>query len=227
MVVTGGTGALGQAVVGELLEAGWRVVATWVVAAERDRAQEAFGDEAKLELAEANLSTDDGADGAIATAGAGLRAVVNLVGGFAAGGRAHEAPPDELAQMLELNLMTAYRMTRAALPALLEGGGGSLVYVGTKAALEPFPGGGAYAVSKSALLTLVRSLAVEYREEGIRANAVVPNIMDTPANREQMPDADHSTWVPPAEVARVISFLCSGDPAPVSGAAVPVYGRAG
>ena len=227
MIVTGGTGALGQAVVGELLGAGWGVVATWVVEAERDRAREAHGGNERLDLVAADLSSEGGTGGALEAAGPELRAVVNLVGGFAAGGRCHECPPDELAQMLELNLMTAYRMTRAALPALLAGGGGSLVYVGTKAALEPFPGGGAYAVSKSAVLTLVRSLAVEYREEGIRANAVVPNVLDTPANREQMPDADHSTWVPPTEVARVISFLCSDDSAPVSGAAIPVYGRAG
>ena len=94
---------------------------------------------------------------------------------------------------------------------MLDGGGGAIVCVGTKVAYQPFSGGAAYAISKSAVLALVRSLDVEYREDGIRANAIVPNVIDTPANRESMPDADHSKWVQPAEIARVIRFLCSAD----------------
>jgi NAD(P)-dependent dehydrogenase (short-subunit alcohol dehydrogenase family) len=154
-------------------------------------------------------------------------ALVNLVGGYAGSGRAHAAPAEEFERMLELNLMTAFRMTRAALPGMVEGGGGSIVCMGTKAAVEPFSGAAGYAVSKAAVLALVRSVAVEYRDDGIRANAVLPSVIDTPANREQMPDADQDTWVPPAEIARVIRFLCSSESAPISGAAIPVYGRAG
>src|SRR5207244_8965477 len=106
-------------------------------------------------------------------------------------------------------------------------GGGSVVSVGTKAALDPFPGASGYIVSKAALLALVRTLAIEYRDDGVRVNAILPSVIDTPANRAAMPDADHSTWVPPAEIARVIRFLLSSDSAPVSGALMPVYGRAG
>ncbi|MGH2961110.1 MAG: SDR family NAD(P)-dependent oxidoreductase [Solirubrobacterales bacterium] len=229
VLVTGGTGALGTAVVGELLGTGARVVATWVVPEERDRVGEELGSHELLELVEADLTSDDGAEGAVRAAlGAPpLAAVVNLVGGYAGGGRTHEAPPDELGRMVELNLMTAYRTTRAALPAMVEQGGGAIVCVGAKAALQPFKGSPAYNVAKAAVVAFVRALAVDYRDDGIRANAILPSVIDTPANREQMPKADHSKWVPPAQIARVVRFLCSPDSAPTSGAAVPVYGRAG
>jgi NAD(P)-dependent dehydrogenase (short-subunit alcohol dehydrogenase family) len=229
IVVTGGTGALGSAVVAEMLTSGARVVATWVVKAERDRLAAELGDHEGLELVEADLLSDGGADAAIevAVARPPLTALVNLVGGFAAGGRCHECPPDEMERMFQLNVMTAFRSCRAALPAMLDQGGGSIVCVGTKAALEPFSGASGYITSKAAVLAFVRALAVEYRDDGIRANAVLPSVIDTPANREAMPDADHSTWVPPVQIAREIRFLCSPDSAATSGAAIPVYGRAG
>ena len=128
-------------------------------------------------------------------------------------------------KMLALNLTTAVNASRAAVPAMLDAGGGAIVCVGTKVALQPFSGGAAYAVSKAAVLALVRSLDVEYRDDGIRANAIVPNIIDTPANRRSMPDVDHSRWVAPEEIARVIRFLCSPDSSAVTGAEIPVYGR--
>jgi NAD(P)-dependent dehydrogenase (short-subunit alcohol dehydrogenase family) len=229
VLVTGGTGALGEAVVAELLSTGARVVSTWIVPEERDRIAAELADHELLELVEADLLADGGADAAVevATARPPLAALVNLVGGYAGGGRCHECPPDELERMLDLNLVTAFRATRAALPAMLEQRGGSIVCVGTKAALEPFAGASGYIVSKAGLLALVRALAVEYRDDGIRTNAVLPSVIDTPANREQMPNADHSKWVPPVQIARVIRFLCSADSAPTSGAAIPVYGRAG
>jgi NAD(P)-dependent dehydrogenase (short-subunit alcohol dehydrogenase family) len=229
VLVTGGTGALGQAVVAELLSTGARVVSTWIVPEERDRTAAELGDHELLELVEADLLTDGGADDAVeaATARPPLAALVNLVGGYAAGGRLHEAPAEEFERQLALNLLTAVRATRAALPAMLDQRGGSIVCVGTKAALQPFPGASGYVVSKAAVIALVRALAVEYRDDGIRANAVLPSVIDTAANREQMPKADHSKWVPPLQIARVIRFLCSPDSTPTSGAAIPVYGRAG
>jgi NAD(P)-dependent dehydrogenase (short-subunit alcohol dehydrogenase family) len=229
VLVTGGTGALGTAVVAELLDSGARVVATWIVPKHRDRLSEAIGSPERLELVEADLTTDAGPESAVAAANREppLTALVNLVGGWAGGGRTHEAPPDEMSRMIELNLMTAYRATRAALPAMVEQGGGAIVCVGAKAALLPFKGSPGYNVAKAAVLAFVRSLAVDYRDDGIRANAVLPSVIDTPANRESMPNADHSKWVRPAEIGRVIRFLCSPDSTPTSGAPVPVYGRSG
>jgi NAD(P)-dependent dehydrogenase (short-subunit alcohol dehydrogenase family) len=229
IVVTGGTGALGKAVLAELLGAGARVVSTWIAPEERDRIVDELGDHELLELVEADLLADGGPEAAIEVGAARppLAALVNLAGGFASGGRVHECPPDELERMFRLNVQTAFAASRAALPTMLEQGGGSIVCVGAKSALEPFKGAPGYVVSKAAVIAFVRDLAVEYRDDGIRANAILPSVIDTPANREQMPNADHSKWVPPVQIARVIRFLCSPDSAPTSGAAIPVFGRAG
>ena len=206
---------------------GRSVVSTWVAEREIDAVRGELGDPPGLRLVEADLSSDEGAAAAIAAASEGpLAGLVTLAGGFASGGRLHEAPPEEFERMLELNLMTAARLARAALPRLAENEG-SIVCVGAKAALEPFSGATGYIVSKAAVLALVRTLAVEYRDDGVRANAILPSVIDTPANRDSMPDADHSAWVQPAEIARVVRFLLSPDSAPVSGSLVPVYGRAG
>lgn len=228
VLVTGGTGALGSAVLAELLEGGATVVSTWVNEREIERLPAGLAE--AVELVEADLSSDEGAAAAVKAAieagGGGLSGLVNLVGGFAAGGRLHEEPTETLEKMLALNLMTTARASRAALPALLEGDGGTIVCVGAKHALQPFPGGAAVSISKAGVLALVRALDAEYRTDGVRSNVILPNLIDTPANRASDPDADTSKWVKPQEIARVVRFLCSADSAPVSGAQIPVYGRA-
>jgi NAD(P)-dependent dehydrogenase (short-subunit alcohol dehydrogenase family) len=117
-------------------------------------------------------------------------------------------------------------MTQAALPHMLEAGGGSIVCVGTRAAVQPFKGAAGYISSKAAVIAFAQAVAVEYKDDGVRCNAILPSVIDTPANRRSMPNADHDRWVKPAEIAGVISHLLSSDSAPVSGAALPVYGRA-
>jgi NAD(P)-dependent dehydrogenase (short-subunit alcohol dehydrogenase family) len=226
VLVSGATGALGRVVVSELLASGAAVLATWNSERGRDALLAEIGEPQGLALVQADLSTDEGAAAAVGASPGALSGLVNLAGGFASGGRLGEAPADELERQIEVNLMTAARLTRAALPKLIEGGA-SVVCVGTKAALEPFSGASGYVVSKAALLALVRTLASEYRDDGVRGNAIVPSVIDTAANRAAMPEADHSRWVPPAQIAGVIAFLLSPDSAPVSGAWIPVYGRAG
>ncbi|MGI8512071.1 MAG: SDR family NAD(P)-dependent oxidoreductase [Solirubrobacteraceae bacterium] len=221
-IVTGGTGGLGTAVVEVLLAAGWRVVVPWVNERELERLPGREG----LELVQADLFEPDSVAEVLARAGADLRAAVNLVGGFAAGPRVHETPLEDFERQFRLNLRPTYLVCQAALPAMLAAGEGAIVCVGTRAALEPFSGAAGYAASKAAVLTFVKALAVEYRDDGIRANAVLPSVIDTPANRESMPDADWTKWVSPAAIAGVIGFLCSAESAPTSGAAIPVYGRA-
>jgi NAD(P)-dependent dehydrogenase (short-subunit alcohol dehydrogenase family) len=223
VLVAGGTGALGGAVVRELLDAGHRCAVTWIVPAERERMEEELGE--RVELVEADLFEPASAEDAVAAVG-DLEAIVNLVGGFAMGPLVHETELDEFERLLRLNLTPAFNLAHAAMPRMLERGGGAFVAVSARAAVRPFPGAAGYVTAKAAVLAFVQALDAEYRKQGIRCNAILPSTIDTPANRAAEPDADHSKWVPPEEIAKVVRFLVSDDSAPTSGAAVPVYGRA-
>ena len=224
VLVAGGTGALGQAVVRELLDSGYDCTVTWVVEDERRQAEDDFGDRATLVYADL-IDPGGGAADAVAAVD-DLEAVVNLVGGFGPGGVVHETEPAAFERMIELNLTPAVNLARAAMPRMIERGGGAFVGVSSRAALRPFRGGAGYIVGKAALLAFIQALDADYKNQGIRCNAIVPSVIDTPANRAEQPDADHSKWVAPAAIAKVIRFLVSDDSAPMSGAAVPVYGRA-
>jgi NAD(P)-dependent dehydrogenase (short-subunit alcohol dehydrogenase family) len=214
-LITGATGGLGRAVVDTFAAEGWEVVGVDKRDAENRE---------NVRYVVADLFDQADVERALAEAGDGLRAVVNLVGGFAQGGRVHETPIEEFERQFTLNLRPAYLVTAAAIPRMKDGG--TIVCVGTRAALRPFPGAAGYISSKAALLSLVQALDSEYRDDGIRVNAVLPSVIDTPANRSDMPDADHDSWVKGEEIARVIHFLSTDASAPVSGAHVPVYGRA-
>jgi NAD(P)-dependent dehydrogenase (short-subunit alcohol dehydrogenase family) len=221
-LVTGGTGGLGAAVTTELLAEGWRVVVPWVAEGELERV--AHHDD--LVLVRADILDPAQAASAVDAAGGDLRAVVNLVGGFAQRGRVHETPVEDFEAMLRLNLRPTYLVCAAALPRLRAAGGGTIVCVSARAALAPFAGAAGYAVAKAGVLAFVGALDAEYRDDGIRANAILPSVIDTPANRASMPGADPSRWVRPDEIARTIRWLCSDDSSATSGAHVPVYGRA-
>jgi NAD(P)-dependent dehydrogenase (short-subunit alcohol dehydrogenase family) len=221
VLVAGGTGALGAAVVRELVRSGYPVGATWVVEHERERLEGVDG----VELINADLF-DPGQAAAAVAAISDIGAVVNLVGGYAQSGRVHETDPDEFDRLMRLNLRPNILLARAAMPRFLRQGGGAFVAVSARPALRPFPGAAPYIVAKAAVLSFVQTLDAEYRQDGIRANAVLPSVIDTPANRAAQPEADYSTWVAPEEIAKVIRFLVSPESAPTSGAAVPVYGRA-
>jgi NAD(P)-dependent dehydrogenase (short-subunit alcohol dehydrogenase family) len=223
VLVAGGTGALGAAVVGELSGAGYDVAATWIVARERERMQEGLGD--AVELVRADLFDPQDAAAAVGAV-PDLEAVVNLVGGFTAGPKVHETELGDFERMLRLNLFPGFNLARAAMPRLVERGGGAYVGVSARAGLRPFPGAAGYVTSKAAVLAFVQALDAEYRGDGVRCNAILPSVIDTPANREAQPDADWSKWVPPEQIALVVRFLVSDDSAPTSGAGIPVYGRA-
>jgi NAD(P)-dependent dehydrogenase (short-subunit alcohol dehydrogenase family) len=222
VVLSGGTGGLGSAVTRTLLEAGWHVVVPYVNEHELERVQP----HPNLELLPADLFDARAAAAVVARAGERLGALVNLVGGFASGGRVHETSIEDFEQQFRLNLRPTYLLCQAALPRLLEGGGGAIVCVSTRAALRPFAGAAGYISSKAAVLAFVDALAAEYTTAGVRANAILPSVIDTPANRTAQPDADHSRWVSPEQIAGVIRFLCSDESTPISGAHIPVYGRA-
>jgi len=227
--ISGGAGNLGRAVTRAFLEAGWRVS----VALHHTDARDALdplksAHPGRISTCLLDLTNERGAGSAITQTvqwGGRLDAVAHLMGAWVGGAKVEETTLGVWETMLTLNLTSAFLLTRAALPRMVEGGVGSLVYVSSRAAREQRAGNAAYAVSKAGLLVLAETVAEEYRERGIRANAVLPCTMDTPANRRAMPNADASKWTPPEEVARVILFLASAESAPVNGAAVPVYGR--
>lgn len=226
VLITGGSGGLGAPVTQGFLDDGWRVVVPLFDPAEADR----LPTTPALATIEADLFDEASVAEVVALAAADavapLRAVVNLVGGFAAGGRVHETPIDDFERQFRLNLRPTYLVTAGALPHLLEGGGGSVVCVSTRAALRPFSGAAGYIASKAAVLAFVDALATEYRDDDIRVNAVLPSVIDTPGNRASQPDADHETWVRPEQIADVVSFLAGDASTVVSGAHVPVYGKA-
>ena len=221
MVISGGTGGLGSAVTQTLLEAGWRVVVPY----NDERELERVATHGRLELVKADLFDPAAASEVIDRARGRLGALVNLVGGFSAPGRVHETPIEDFESQFKLNLRPTYLLCHAGIPRMLEHGG-SIVCVSTRAALRPFSGAAGYIASKAAVLAFVDALAAEYTADGVRANAILPSVIDTPANRAAQPGGDYSRWVTPAAIALVIRFLCAEDSAPTSGAHIPVYGRA-
>jgi NAD(P)-dependent dehydrogenase (short-subunit alcohol dehydrogenase family) len=222
-LVTGGTGGLGPATISAFLAAGWRVVAPVRPGTAGRLPGGALAVDADLTV-EADVRA-----AAAAAAGdpvAPLRAVVNLVGGYAGGGLIAETPVADFEAMLTMNLRPTYLTTAAALPYLIERGGGSVVCVSSRAAVAPFPGAAGYVTAKAAVLAFAEAVDVEYRKQNVRCNTVLPSVIDTPANRTAMPDAAHDRWVRPAAIAEVVLFLASDASAPTSGARIPVYGQA-
>ncbi|CAN5639975.1 SDR family NAD(P)-dependent oxidoreductase [soil metagenome] len=229
VLVTGGAGNLGQAVTRRFLESGARVAVpiykTDATSALDGMAGE-FGD--RLYSFALDLTTERGSEQAIQRVvewGGKLDAVAHLIGGYVGEPRLAETDLESWNRMIDLNLRSAWLIARAALPVMTENGGGSFVFVSSRAARENRRGHVSYAVAKSALLTLVESIAEEYAADGIRANAVLPGTVDTPRNRRDQPDADHSRWTLPDEIARVIVFLASDTASAINAASIPVYGR--
>ena len=226
-IVTGGTGALGQAITTALLDAGAAGVAIPFAVPEERAALETrlTAQQRGRLLAAAADVTDEGAMGTFVGATRDrfgrVDGLVNAVGGFA-GGDLVSTPLPEWERMMKLNLTSAVIACRAVLPGMIAGGGGRIVNVASRAVLPPQGGVIAYTVSKAAVVTLTQALAQEVRAKGITVNAVLPSTMDTPANRRAMPDADRSGWVSTADVAHVVAFLLSDRAAAVTGASLTV-----
>ena len=150
--------------------------------------------------------------------------LVNIAGGFRMG-LVHETPVQVFDLMLDLNVRTVFNMAHAVVPAMIRGGGGRIINIASRAALQGGAGVGAYAAAKAAVLRLCESMAAELQEHRIRVNCVLPSIIDTPQNRQAMPESDFTSWVSADSLAEVILFLASPAARDISGAAIPVYGR--
>jgi NAD(P)-dependent dehydrogenase (short-subunit alcohol dehydrogenase family) len=221
VIVTGGTGALGQAVVKQALDRGDSCHVTWVL--ERELERFPYGEDVQLHHVDL---ADESAVTALYAGLPALDASIHIAGGFAMA-PIEKTKADEMTRMFTLNAVTCMLCCREAIKRFrADGVAGRIVNVGARPAVEPVGGMTAYAVSKAAVTTLTQSLAAEVRDDGILVNAILPSIMDTPANRSAMPDADHDAWPGTDEVAATIHFLAGPSNTLTSGALVPVYGRA-
>lgn len=221
VVITGAKGGLGTFVTQAFLDEGARVMGVSRSITAADFASERFiampaevstGENAKTLMADA-LAKCGRIDG-----------LVHLVGGFAGGHSIHDTDDATFDRMMEMNLRSAFLAIRAVLPSMREQGSGRIIAIGSKAAVEPAPMAGAYAASKAALVSLIRTVARENKGRGITANIVLPGTMDTPANRAADPAADFSKWVDPRQVAQLLVHLVSAGASQVNGAVIPIYG---
>jgi NAD(P)-dependent dehydrogenase (short-subunit alcohol dehydrogenase family) len=226
VLVAGGTGGLGRAVSLAFLEAGARVAVTFRSRDELVALKFAAGaGHGRIDGHDVDV-TDETATKtlieAIRVRNSRFDILVNTVGGFAGGKKLWEEDAGVLDRMLTLNLRAGWALARAAVPVMLAEGRGAIVNVAAQAALSPPAGLGAYAASKAAAVAMFASLAADLEGTGVRANTVLPSIIDTEANRKAMPNADFSRWPKPEEIARVILFLCGDGAKLVHGAAIPV-----
>jgi NAD(P)-dependent dehydrogenase (short-subunit alcohol dehydrogenase family) len=225
-VVTGGTGALGQAITRRLLAGGSVVAVPFVVPAEAEalRASLPAAERDRLHAMPADVADPAAIDGFVGAVLARHRRVdilVCAVGGFAAGDLV-STPPEAWNRMLTLNLTTTYLACRGALPAMLRARSGRVITIASRAVVPPTAGFLAYTVAKAGVIALTLALAREVAPHGITVNAVLPSTMDTPANRAAMPDADHAGWVSVDSVAAVVTLLAGDGARDVTGALIPV-----
>jgi NAD(P)-dependent dehydrogenase (short-subunit alcohol dehydrogenase family) len=227
-LVAGGTGGLGRAVSLAFLKEGAELIVTYQKDSAFGDLKKAAGTNASRLVGRRVDVTDEAAvqqliEG-IGAENGHLDVLVNAMGGYVGGIKLWELDTRVFDQMLALNLRSGYVLSRAAAKAMLKQGKGAIVNVAAKAALDHGAGAAAYAASKAAAVALMDSLAADLRGSGVRANSVLPSIIDTEANRKAMPGADFASWPKPEEIARVILFLCSDDARVIHGAAIPVYG---
>ena len=224
VLISGGTGALGRAVVARFLAAGDRAIVPWIVKRELEALEAEEADairRGRIVPVECDVAEEAGAQRA-AEALPNVDALVNGVGGFGGGQLVHESDLDLWDRMYRMNLRTAVSLSRAVLPGMLARRRGSIVNISSRAALELPAGLAAYATAKRAVLSFAEILQKEVADRGVRVNTIAPTTIDTPANRAAMPTADFSQWTSPAKIAEVIYWLSSDAGATVRGAVVPV-----
>jgi NAD(P)-dependent dehydrogenase (short-subunit alcohol dehydrogenase family) len=225
-MITGAAGNLGRAVAAAFAAAGTRLA---LLDLQLPALEKAYGaaDATRLFLAA------DLADPAAVAAAAGeararfarIDILCNIAGGFRMGEAVHETSGETWRLMMELNAGSILRTAEAVVPGMIAQGAGKIVNVAAMGGLAGGAAMGAYAASKSAVMRLTESMAAELKDHGINVNCVLPSVIDTPANRAAMPDADYARWVAPAALADVMVFLASDAARAINGAAIPVVGR--
>jgi len=221
VLVTGADGGLGTHVTQAFLETGATVIGTSRKIEPSDFKSPNFV------AIPADISTCEGAkvlvDRVVARFGK-LDILAHTVGGFAGGKSIVETDNETFQRMLDLNLNCVFHILRAAVPVLRQTGNGRIIAIGSQAAVDPGPNVGAYSASKAAMVSLIRTVALENKDAGLTANVILPGTMDTPANRQAMPDGDFAKWVRPATVASLMIWLARDAGRDVNGAVIPVLG---
>ena len=221
VLITGASGGLGNFVTEGFLAAGAAVIGV-----ARSIQQSAFP-HAKFVAMPADLTQGDLTRVMVEAAIARFERIdilVHLMGGFAGGELIDDTDDTTWDKMMNLNLRSAFDIARAVLPHMRKAKQGRVIAVGARSAVEPKAYLSAYCASKAALVSLIRTVALEGKDDGITANVILPGTMDTPANRADSPSADFSKWVPPVRVASLALWLASDEASQVSGALIPVYG---
>jgi NAD(P)-dependent dehydrogenase (short-subunit alcohol dehydrogenase family) len=221
-LVTGADGGLGVHVTRALLDAGASVVGL------ARRIKQSDFDHPSFMALPASLANLDAAMKAVDTVISRygkIDVLAHLVGGFAGGQSVADTDDETFQRMFDMNVNSAFHILRAVIPPMRSGGGGNIIAIGSRAAENPGAAVGAYSASKSALVSLIRTIALENKDAAITANVILPGTIDTPANRKAMPLADFSTWVQPSSIASLIIWLARDAGRDVTGASIPVYGQ--
>jgi NAD(P)-dependent dehydrogenase (short-subunit alcohol dehydrogenase family) len=222
VLVTGANGGLGIHVTQAFLDSG-----ATVVGASRKIEQSEFAG-ANFVAAPAEIATAAGTKSMVDSVNdrfGRLDIVVHTVGAFAGGASVAEIDDATYQRMIDLNLNSTFYLLRSVIPLMRKTGNGRIVGIGSRAAVDPGAGVGAYSASKAAMVSLIRTVAQENKDVGITANAILPGTIDTPANRKDMPKADVSKWVQPSAIAALILWLTGDAGKDVNGAVIPVYGK--
>ena len=228
-IVTGGTGAIGRAVATRFLEEGYIVAIPYIIPEELELLRKTSANNKDLHTEMVDVMNREAIDTfvrKVASEHGSIRVLVNLIGGYMGGQKVAEVTEEDWDRMFRLNVKPPFLTCRAVLPYMEKDGWGRIINVSSESALKGDATLSAYAASKAGVMRLTESIADEYRMKGITANSVAPRIVDTPSNREAIPDANYDTWPKPDEIAELILFLSSDKAKSITGVTIPVIGRA-
>lgn len=227
VLITGATGALGQACVETFAKANAKLILSSRSAEKLEQLAEQYGEQVALTLA-CDLSQMQNVQQLfkdIIQHTGRIDAVLNVAGGFSMGTPVHELSDSDFNAMFDMNFKAVMHTCKAAIPSMLKQGNGRIINVSARAAEQGKANMAPYCISKSAVVTLSECLAAEHKMSNITVNSILPGTIDTPTNRADMPNADFSDWVPCADIAATMAFLCSDQAKSISGASIPIYGR--
>lgn len=226
VLITGGTGALGRALVEAFTASNATSIATYITDDDAENVKTGNG---TVDLIKADITKEDQVRKLVSQVvqkHSRIDVLVNVVGGYIGGKKVSELEESEWDKMMNLNLKSAFLITKHVMPVMLAAKHGKMVHISSRTGLKSGGYDSAYAASKSGLIRLIESISEEVKEDGINVNCILPSIIDTDANRKAMPNSDFSKWVKTGDLASLVLFLCSEDAKVINGAAIPAYGLA-